>query len=342
MKNILFSNHRHYWVATLGVVVLLFGSGLAQRRNTTVTKSAPSILATLPASDAVALVKLRRVLDEVVPKILATNPGKLAEVNSEIEKFKTRTGLDPRSFDELALGLRYSYPSEGVTRVHTVAIARGSFDPKAMVAAGRVAANGKYREEKYQGTTIYVFTLDQRMRLLGLLDVRIGELAVAPIDANTLALGEPERVRSAIDAKRNNGDVNSALTALATQDPNAILGFGGNISPALVQNIGIGNDAIAADLANVKQMYGSFGMTAKDLEVLIAARTLDAGSARSLSDTAQELKQLGSFFISRLSGTKGALAKSALANLKITTQGNELQIRTAVAQSEVAPLIGRF
>jgi hypothetical protein len=52
------------------------------------------------------------------------------------------------------------------------------------------------------------------------------------------------------------------------------------------------------------------------------------------------LKQFGSFFVGRLTGPKGVLAKSALTNLKITTQANELQIRTAVAQADIGPLMG--
>jgi hypothetical protein len=48
---------------------------------------------------------------------------------------------------------------------------------------------------------------------------------------------------------------------------------------------------------------------------------------------------LGGFAISRMAGVKGTLARTALDNLKTTTVGNELQIRTAVPQSQVAPLI---
>jgi len=33
------------------------------------------------------------------------------------------------------------------------------------------------------------------------------------------------------------------------------------------------------------------------------------------------------------------VARTALDNLKITTQGNELQIRTAVAQAQLGPLV---
>ena len=50
------------------------------------------MLSRLPASDAVALIKVRRVLGEAVPK-LADTSAKLAEVNRQIDDFKTRTGL---------------------------------------------------------------------------------------------------------------------------------------------------------------------------------------------------------------------------------------------------------
>ena len=100
-----------------------------------------SLLSSLPPSDAVALVNVKRVLDEALPKLLAENPTQMTEVNDELAKFKAQTGLDPRSFDQIALGLQYTYPSEGTTRIKTVALARGTFNAGAIVAAGRLAAN---------------------------------------------------------------------------------------------------------------------------------------------------------------------------------------------------------
>ena len=71
----------------------------------------------------------------------------------------------------------------------------GTFNAGAIVAAGRLAANGKYAEQKYQGKTIYVFTLDRQVKLLGLWDIRVGDLAVTSLDGNTLALGDLEASR---------------------------------------------------------------------------------------------------------------------------------------------------
>ena len=201
------------------------------------------------------------------------------------------------------------------------------------------AANGKYTEQKYLGKTIYIFTLDRQLKLLGLWDIKLGDLAVTSVGGNLLALGELDAVRSVIDATSSRKYANPELIALASRDPNAIVGFGGNLTEKLMQNLRVTNNGVARELTAVRQVYGTLGMTPTDLELMVAARTVDNDSARNLSDTVEGLKQFGGLFINRLSAVKGALARSAMSNLKITTQGNELQIRTAVAQSQVTPLI---
>ena len=324
----------------LTITAALLVDGMSQASRPSTARPTGSTLASaLPASDALALVKVKRVLDEAMPQLLSSNPAKLAEINAQIENFKTRTGVDPRSFDELALGMKYEYPSPGVMKIATVAVAQGSFNVTALVAAGRSAASGKYREEKYQGKTIHVFTVDQQLRVLGLLDLRIRELAVSALNSNTLALGDVTRVRSAIDASKGPRRSNSELIALASQNPNAIMGFGGNASPGLLEHLRIGNDAVAKDLAAVRQVYGSVGITAKDVEVLAAARTVDPNSARSLGSTVEGLSAFAGIFVNRLPAAKAALAKSAVGNLKVTVVGNELQLRTSVAQAEVGPVM---
>jgi hypothetical protein len=324
------------------VVVMLAGGalniGAAQTRRP--IRATAGLMNALPAADAVALVKLRRVLDEAVPKLLANNPAKLSETVAQIEDFKTRTGIDLRSFEEVALAIRYTFPVEGVTKLRTVAIANGKFNAGALVAAGRLAANGKFTEQQYHGKTIYLFSLDQHIKILGLFDIKLSEVAVSQLDANTLALGHLESVREAIDVKRGSSRVNAELITLASREPNAIIGFGGNVTQELRQNFSLTNDTLLKDLSAVRQVYGSVGMTEKDLELALAARTVDEPSARNLGNTVEALKQFGGLLIGRLPAAKATLARSALNGMKITSQGNELQIRTAVPQADVAPVFG--
>jgi hypothetical protein len=312
----------------------------AQTRPRSSEQTPPSLLSSLPESDAIAQISVKRLLNDVMPRLLSGNPTKLAQANADIDQFKNRTGIDPRAFDQIALGVRYSYPSEGITKLQTVGLAKGSFSAGAMVAAGRVAANGKYREEKYQGKTIYVFTLDQEVKFLGIFGFKVRQLAASPLDANTLAIGDSESIRTVIDVSRGRKRANAELIALASRDPNAIIGFGSNVSASLLRNFDIGNASIASDLSALRQVYGAVGTTEKDVALFIGARTVNADAARNLGDTLEGLKQFGALFINRLSGAKGTLARSALTNLKIATQANELEIRTAVAQADIGPLMG--
>lgn len=320
-------------------IMLIEGQAQTRRRNNA-PPAASGLMASLPESDAVVQIKVNQLLNEAMPRIFSGNPGKFSEVNASIDRFKERTGLDPRMFQQVALGIRFTYPAEGVTKFQTVGLANGTFSSAAMVAAGRVASNGKYREEKHGDKTIYIFTLEENIKLLGLFDLRVNELAASPLDTNTLALGDPEAVRAAIDASRSRKRVNAELIALASKDPNAVIGFGSNMSEQLVSNLDIGNAPIAADLKTLRQVYGSVGTTERDLALFIAARAMNAQAAKSLGDTLEGLKQFGSFFVGRLSGARGVLAKSALTNLKIVADANELQIRTSVSQAEVGPLLG--
>jgi len=327
--------NRIFWIFVSLALTVTFSAGGSIFAQTAQT----NLLRSLPPSDAVALVDVKRVINEAVPKVLASNPTKLNEVNAQLERFKTRTGLDPHSFNTLAVGMRYTYPRAGITKVESVGLAEGTFNPAALAAAGRVAADGKYREEKYKEKVIYIFRLEDHIKLFGVLDLRFSELAVSPLTNTTLALGDLESVRAVIDLGNAPQNANAELISLALRQPNAIVSFGGNVSPALLENLRIGNDAIAKDVSSVKQVYGSVGMSAADLELFAAARTTSADAARNLGETVEGLKQLGALFIHRLPAAKALLARSALTNLKVTTSGNELQISTGVAQADLAPLV---
>lgn len=324
---------------SLILFLTLCSIGFAQGRGAAAPKPAPTLLTSLPQSDALAIVNVRLLLDQTLPKMLAENPGKLAEANAEIDKFKTKTGIDPRAFDQLALGLRYTYPQPGISKIESVVLARGTFDAASIVAAGRVAANGQYREEKYKGSTIYIFTLNQQMKIFGLVSMKVNDLAVTALNNNVLALGTPGTVKTAIDAGKGRRVLNQELISLATRDPNAAIGFGGNATPELLKSVNFGNDAIVKDISTIRQVYGTVGVTEKDVEMLLTARTINPESAKSLGLTMEGLKQLGAFMVARLPAPKGTLARSALDRLRITTQGNELQIRSAIPQLEIAPFI---
>jgi hypothetical protein len=304
-------------------------------------------LTILPASDAVVTVDVKRILNDALPKALAGDSAKMAEVNADIDKFKTKTGVDLRNINRLALGVRFTEAAANQpTKGEAVAIANGTFNAGAMVAAGRIATKGKYREEKHGGKTINVFTLNEQVKLLGLFNMRLSEVAVAALDPNTLAIGKLTRVREAIDSSAGRGRVNTELVQMATRNPNAILSFGANVPSAAMRELGLmglDNDEITKAVSAIRQVYGSIGTTAAGFDMLTVARTENAEQAQRLSDTVSAAKEFAGMFTSRMSNdAKGKLVQNALDNLKVTAAGNELQLRLELAQADITTLVRGF
>ena len=293
----------------------------------------------LPPSDVVVSINIKRLINDGLPKFFADNPAKLAEFNAHIDQIKTQTGLDLRSFEEIAVGMHYQHPSPNVTKADTVVLAHGTFNAGALIAAGRMAAQGKYREEKYNGATIYIYSLNSQMNLHGFFNMKINDLAVTSLDANTLIFGEPASVRATIDANKTPGHVNNDLIQLATRAPNALLGFSANVPPSLTASADLGNPEITKIVGSIHQAYGALSTTADGFGLLAVARTETPDQAKVLSDTLAALKQFGGMVIPQLPAETGKIAQNVLDSLKITASGNETLLSLEVRQADITTLM---
>lgn len=337
--------------------------------KTTVTTNDP--VAVLPDSDGVVSIDAQRLLNDMLPHVLADNPAKLAEINARIDQARTRTGIDVRAFERVAVGMRFVNTTPDKLAVESVALARGKFNAQEMINAGLLATKDKYKytEQTYGGKTLYVFNADELFGKAQRPEVTIdaetkktggkaaqvaddllqkimnfkGEVALTALDANTLAIGQPARVRAAIDASAGRGRVAAALVQLATRTPDAVVGFGVNAPANVSKYFGLdATDDIAKTLDTIRQLYGSVTSAGGGFALQAFARTDNAAQAQEVYNTLTGFKDLGGFFASNLSGDKGKLAKNALENLKITKTANEVQLNLALAQADVAMLVRVF
>lgn len=329
-------------IISLLLLTLTATSGFGQRKRGTARPPASSQvvaspLNALPASDAVMLIDLKRLLNDGVTRVL--DPARLAKLNAEIEKIKTNYGLDVRQFESLAVGFRFLSPRAGVTTTDMVAIVHGTFNSGALLAAGRLAAKGKYQEEKYRDAVIYIFDATEQGKPSSMLGMKVTKLAVAALDANTLVFGEPAGVRSAFDSSRSRTPRNAALIQMAMRNPDSLISFGANVPQSVTQGQDFGNEEITKTLASIRQAYGGLGLTADGFDLTAIARTERPEQAKSLGDTLSAFKQFGGMAISQLPPDKRAMAQTALDSLTITTEGNETQLRLAVAQAVINELM---
>jgi len=275
---------------------------------------------------------------EAVPRALAGDSARLAQVNADIEGFKTRTGIDARVFDTLAVGARIVKLPSGATKIdNVVAVARGTFKADALIASARAAAKGGMTEQSYGGKTIYVTAINDRIKVFGLAKMHVSDLALAVLDAGTVAVGDPEGVRGSIDAMAGRGRVDGALLS-SVQNSTDLIAFAGNVPSGAFANADTGLPNVDRAIASIRSFHGSFGTTPAGYQMTTVLRTETASDANQLYKTADALKQIAPGFIS-MAGERWKFANGLVSNLKLTTKGNEVQLRLDVPQNDIASIL---
>jgi hypothetical protein len=307
----------------------------AQARTAQAATTAPL---PLPASDALLTLDVRRLLTEVVPRALAGDTARLAQVTADVEEFKARTGIDARDFDTLAVGARFVPLPSGAVKVDRVtAVARGTFRAEALVAAARAAAKGGLAEQTHAGKTVYVATINDQLRLFGLARMRVRELAFAVLDQNTLALGEPEDVRAAIDAQAGRGRADTSILNFP-RGAGDFVAFAGSVPAGVLAGVETGLPNVDRAVGSIRGFYGTVGSSAAGLQMMTTLRAGTAADAKQLFDTVEALRQIAPGLIS-VAGEKGRFARGLVDSLKLTTKGNEVQLRVEVPQADVSTLL---
>lgn len=323
---------RTFYASTLALLFAVFAAASARAQSA--AASLP-----LPASDAYLTLDVRTLFAEVIPRSLASDKARLAQVNADVDEFKARTGIDAREFDTLAVGARIVALPSGATKLDRVtAVARGRFKPEALVAAARAAAKGGLAEQQHGGKTVYVAAVNDQIKLFGLAKMRVKELAFAVLDQNTLALGEPEDVRAAIDAQAGRGRADMSLLNFP-RNAGDFLAFAGNVPAGALAGVKTDiSPSVDRAIASVRGFYGTVGSTAAGARLMTTLRAGTAADAKQLYDVVNALRQLAPSFIS-MAGEKWGFARGLVDNMKLTTKGNEVQLRLEVPQADIATVL---
>jgi hypothetical protein len=340
--------------ALFALVTLLSTAAFADAKSKTKQPASGDLVSQLPASDVVATVNLKRLMSEVAPQLLSSQPEKLAEMYAKIDELKAKTGIDLRQYEQLAVGMTYKQTRPGVMAFEPVMVLRGTFSSNALLIAGKMAANGKYRQETVGGKNIAIFTIPEVAKdapqspakkddiVGGILQKAArelkGEVAAVALDANTLAFGKPEQVRRLVNSKVG---VSADLKVLLNRNPNALASFAGNAPENASTLMNFGDDQIAQILNSLKQVYGSFDMNAGNAVVTMATRTGKELEAKELEGILGELRNIGKSFLSMSSSDKNQMLSRVLDNVRITRSLNEVQLQAEMPLSDINLVIGK-
>lgn len=145
----------------------------ADAQKQTKTKTAPTnaasktktsitvdpLMASLPPSDVVVAIDVKRLLNEFVPKILSESPDALAKFNAQLDMIKSLSGLDLRQFDKVVAGLHFIRNAPNKLSVETIAMAKSSYPAELLIGGAKLMAKDKFKLERYGNKTITVFDL---------------------------------------------------------------------------------------------------------------------------------------------------------------------------------------
>ena len=335
-------------------LALLFA--LAQAAAAQVPVDARAALTSMPDSQAVLFVNARRIVNEMLPKLMPR-----AEYRKMLAQ-AGKVGFDPREMEFVAVGVRLANPPPANNLPEFVVVVRGGFNADTMLSLGRVALgaeNLKSRQESYGSKTIEILDL-AALNKPGEggeggkppSPMPYPEVAVAALDADTLVVGVPSYVKAAVDSASGQGGLKSSLVGLAAHDPQALWSLTAEMPPNLVEYLhkaGAPANREADEMIGwIKQLSIAQGMDALNYTLSAAVLTDAPEHASAFSG----LVRMG--LLAAQTGLNSEAAKqtprhkdyaktraalNAVKTFVNRTEGNTLHLSVSVPQRVVADLV---
>lgn len=309
------------------------------------------LVALLPASDGIMTVDTKRLLNEALPQILSGKQADLTKINGKIDEFKSKTGIDLRRFEQIAVGVKAKQVSPAKFEFEPVILARGSYNADALVSVAKIASKGKYREEKIGNRTVYIFSVKEIIEenkpktddfLQKIMDKMLnstnGEFALTSFDGRTLAFGSTARVKEMFEGKSR---VNNDLLDLVYRDQTAVMSFGANMPKGMSRFFELDNEEIDKNIDVIKQIYGTLNVNSTNANVLLTAKTSNNQDATELENFLNAMTEVGKALLGfSKSNGKTEVYTRMIENAKISRQTNEVSLDVKVAQSDLDVILG--
>jgi hypothetical protein len=341
------------FLTLLAAVVLVFtGSVFAQKAAPSETQKAVKLAGMLPASDGVMTLDSKRLFGEALPQMLVANPGLLTEINGHAENLKQRTGIDIREFDRVAVGTTIKETKPGVAALDPVVLAQGKYTPDSLLVAVKFASGGDYRQEKIGEKTIYVFTLKKPLSTdaapktsnsyIGkMIDMILkglsNEVAVGPLDSNTVAFGSAARVRQTFAAGSRAG---LSVLGLPGLQHGGLMAFGARIETGLSTFLPLDDDELGKSIDSIKFLSGWMDLASGNTVLQVKAKTALPEQAQELHETLQNLQSIGKALIGGSKGSSKAVYSRMIDNAKFSRVATEITLDLQVPQADINVLLG--
>lgn len=341
-------------------------------------KQPNELAALLPASDAVMTVNIRRIFSDALPLVLSDNQPLLAQITGKIDEFTTKTGFDLRQFEQIAVGVSSKKSGRELT-FEPVLLARGNFNANALLALGKTAANGKYREEKVGDRTIYIFSPRQ---LTPPSKSSAAKKSAPPPAApsgkttstavlTTTTIKTPSPFERAVERMFDRLSREVAVTAfndntlaigaparvresigattakiggdvlnLVTRRADAVVNIGLKLPNGIMDFVpDLGNDEISKNINAIRYLSTSLDADDGNAVLSVAAKTALPEQAKSLYEQLQAFQMLGKSFLGAAKSEDKQVFVRMIDNLRIARAANEITLDLQVPQNDINILL---
>jgi len=277
------------------------GQGRGPASTTGVTKTrgarkapptiADELVATLPASDLIAVVDAGRAFNELLPKLVSLSIGGVDKLAKSIQDFTQKTGVDTSKIQSVVLGVGM----DGSQGAGVVLIQGIDPDPNQIEAAMKEFGS-EFKTSDYKGITIYNVLSKAKSPSAGPLSLKTDDLALAALGRQRVALGDMKVVKQVIDVQTGaaKGGVSAAMKgALNETRASALVRFAMNVPETLRAEAANQGDLFKS-VATIKMILGTFDV-AGDLGLSLDAiiRTASQNDATELENGLKGLVALG-------------------------------------------------
>ena len=316
-------------LVALFVTLLLVIPARAQI-TATAAQSRIESLSTLPESDVVLNVNVARIMNEAMPRLMPEKD--LSDLRSGMDFIKNFTTIDLRNVELAMVALRFNKLSSGITLPipDAMFITRGDFDAKAVIGLATKMLEGKLREEKFGDHNLYLYKVSDISKdaNLALFGAAFSEIAITSLDASTLAVGNTNYIKAALDAADGRGRIKPEMIASLMREPTSLISATGSPLVALAKSLGL-RMAESRD-PNCMTRFGEFYMSlamADDVFRINGAMNADnPETARLLKNMISGLMQQGK------SSLSDKQAQSIVDDVKLSVEGDEIMIASSITQ----------
>lgn len=329
MKNKLLSIFVSF-ISTLG------GPALAQQAIG--TSKGDELAKLLPASEIVILIESSKILREKLPQVLSDKQILLAKINSEIDKTKSRTGLDLRDFENAAIGLK-KIELKNKTGFEWAALFQGKSNISSKLPILMAKRKGTRHDDiKIGNRTIYILFVEKLSKSNKNKSKKLSPVAIASYSKDTIVAGSLEHVKRAIGESQR---VSADVLTLLNRKTNPIITFGAYLPNGLSFYIGLkesagGDDRLKLALDSIRKLHGSLDISDGNAYFSATAEALETKDAEYVYSLLVMLQMAGKgMFPDKSNDPIAEVYLRMLENAEISLDEKKIILNLEIPKSDV-------